>query len=79
MCSIWVQLLDRKQTQLKLVVVDLEAFVGETTSPDDEATPPDDQPRPVPYILWEEKSDVWINVRLVYATKLKFAPFCLSF
>ena len=47
---IWVQLLDRPQNLLKVVVIALESF----SSDRDKA--------PLPYVLWEEHTEVWINV-----------------
>ena len=47
---IWLQLLDRPQKLLKVVIIALDSF----TSDRDKA--------PLPYMLWEERTDVWINV-----------------
>lgn len=47
---IWVQLLNRPQKLLKVVVIALTSF----TSDRDKA--------PLPYVLWEERTEVWINV-----------------
>ena len=49
---VWVQLLDRPQKLLKVVVIAVDSF----TSDRDKA--------PLPYVLWEEHTDVWINVSL---------------
>ena len=51
---IWVQLLDRSQKLLKVVVIALESFIYEEGN----AHPP------LPYVLWEESTDVWITVRI---------------
>lgn len=53
---IWVQLLDRPQKLLKVVVIALDSF----TSDRDKA--------PLPYVLWEETTDVWINVSQMCCT-----------
>ena len=47
---IWVQLLDRSHKLLKVVVIAHDSF----SSDRDKA--------PLPYVLWEECTDVWINV-----------------
>ena len=47
---ICVQLLDRPQKLLKVVVIALDSF----TSDRDKA--------PLPYVLWEEHTEIWINV-----------------
>lgn len=47
---VWVQLLDRQQKTLKVVVIAVESFGCKEDSP-------------FPYVLWEEHSDMWINVR----------------
>ena len=49
---IWVQLLDRLQKLLKIVVIPLESFVSDRNKTS----------LPLPYVLWEENTDVWINV-----------------
>ena len=49
---IWVQLLDRPQKLLKVVVIALESFTF------------DRDKAPLPYVLWEEHTEVWINVSL---------------
>ena len=53
---IWVQLLDRTQKRLKVVIIALESFVSEGSN-----THP-----PLPYVLWEESTEVWITVRIRY-------------
>lgn len=47
---ILVQLLDRPQKLLKVVVIALDSFTF------------DRDKAPLPYVLWEERTDVWINV-----------------
>ena len=47
---VWVQLLDRPQKLLKVVIITIESF----NSNRDKA--------PFPYVLWEEHTEVWINV-----------------
>lgn len=53
--AIWIQLLNRQQTHLILAVINIDSFVplkpGEMQST-----------FPSVYILWEEKSSVWISV-----------------
>lgn len=49
---IWVQLLDRKQKLLKVVIISVESFVLDGSR----------ALSPLPYVLWEESTDVWINV-----------------
>ena len=49
---VWVQLLDRPQKLLKVVVIAIESFVS------------DRDKAPFPYVLWEEHTEVWINVSL---------------
>ena len=54
---IWVQLLDRSQKLLKVVIVAVESFISDTSRSKSLA--------PLPYVLWEESTDVWINVSVL--------------
>ena len=61
--SVWFQLLNRRQTELRLIVLPLSAFYvsdiqGGETSVD---CPPSEAP--MGYLLLQDKSDDWINVR----------------
>ena len=61
--SVWLQLLNRRQTELRLIVLPLSAFYvsdiqGGETSVD---CPPSEAP--MGYLLLQEKSEDWINVR----------------
>lgn len=49
---IWVQLLDRSQKLLKVVIISVESFVSDGSR----------TRAPLPYVLWEESTDTWINV-----------------
>ena len=49
--SVWVQLLNREQTHLIIAVLSIASFTPETS-----------QQAPYVYILWEEKSSIWITV-----------------
>lgn len=62
---IWIQLLNRPQTQLKIVVVSIEAFILDGHS-DPTLRSADAVHTPLVYELLEENSDVWINVRYSY-------------
>ena len=61
--SVWLQLLNRRQTELRLIVLPLSAFYvsdiqGGETSVD---CPPSEAP--IGYLLLQEKSEDWINIR----------------
>ena len=59
--SVWVQLLDRRQRHLKVFVLSVDAFL-----PHDH--PPSEYPSP--YLLWEDTSEHWINVRATLLAQL---------
>ena len=72
---IWVQLLDRTQKLLKVVIISVESFVSEGSR----------ALSPLPYVLLEESTDVWINVS--YCSVLQglqslvvgmFSRFCMT-
>ena len=55
---IWVQLLNRAQTHLQIVVISVKAFSSTATTVSGAPI----EAVPLPYVLWEENSDIWINV-----------------
>lgn len=49
---VWVQLLDRSQKLLKVVIISVSSFVSDGSK----------ARSPLPFLLWEERSETWINV-----------------
>ena len=63
--SIWMQLLNRRQTELRLIVLPLASFcVNDTQGQGD--TPVDSPPTELPmgHLILQEKAQDWLNVRM---------------
>lgn len=54
--AVWIQLLNRQQTHTLVAVIDICSFVGYAKKV---FVPPK------VYILWEERSSIWISVSLL--------------
>ncbi|KAL1123002.1 hypothetical protein AAG570_003326 [Ranatra chinensis] len=60
---IWLEMLDRRQKRLELVVISIDNFVEPLPNVYDHSDgASDDQPLPIAYLVASQASDVWINV-----------------
>lgn len=63
--SIWMQLLNRRQTEVRLIILPLASFcVNDTQGQGD--TPVDSPPTELPmgHLILQEKAQDWLNVRI---------------
>ncbi|XP_017770979.1 PREDICTED: dipeptidyl peptidase 9 [Nicrophorus vespilloides] len=59
---IWVQLLDRKQQRLELVLLSLNNFTEVLPMYDEGSSNPGDIGNPMVQVIYSEESNVWVNV-----------------
>ena len=62
--SIWMQLLNRRQTELRLIVLPLAVFcVSDSQGQEDSSVDSPPTELPMGHLILQEKADDWLNVR----------------
>lgn len=60
-CRIWIQVLDRRQQRLELVVLSIDNFVDHASS--NMINPSHNSTFVPPQVVYSQTSNVWVNVR----------------